>query len=180
MYQANDLLPSFATRSVGVDDACVDCGPPLPMPVYTCLETWNPQRIGALAIYCSDGRWGEAFDEFCHKRLLIPRYDRWAVAGGPGLLIPRGTKSDLDHAARTQLGFLVRVHELERIVLIAHYGCAFYGELLRASEANCLPTQLGDLGTASSTLRDWFPGVEVEAYLAMRSGRCLSFHQVDC
>src|SRR5207249_7154761 len=80
--------------------ATVDSGPALPMAVYTCSETWNPQRIGALAVYCSDGRWGEAFDEFCHKRLLIPRYDRWAVAGGPALLTPREAGSDHLHATR--------------------------------------------------------------------------------
>src|SRR5216110_1494616 len=61
----------------------VDLGPDLPMPVFTSTEAWHAQRIGALAMYCSDGRWGEAFDEFCHKHLRIPRYDRWAVPGGP-------------------------------------------------------------------------------------------------
>ena len=64
----------------------IDLGPDLPPLEYTCAERWQPERIGALALYCSDGRWGEAFDEFCHKHLLIPRYDRWAVPGGPAWL----------------------------------------------------------------------------------------------
>jgi len=159
--------------------ASVDLGPLLPMSVYTCHETWNPERIGALALYCSDGRWGEAFDEFCHKRLLIPRYDRWAVPGGPAWLVPRETGSDLYRATRTQLEFLVRVHQLERIVLIAHYGCAFYRELFHQSADDCLSAQMDDLRTARTTLLHQFPEMQAEAYLAMQRGQCLSFHQLS-
>jgi hypothetical protein len=65
----------------------VDLGPELPMPVFSSMEVWNPDRIGAVAIYCSDGRWGEAFDDFCHKRLQIPRYDRLAIPGGPACFV---------------------------------------------------------------------------------------------
>src|SRR5262245_58336780 len=57
-------------------------------PCFTSTEIWNPERIGAVVLYCSDGRWGEAFDEFCHGHLLIPRYDRWALPGGPVCLLP--------------------------------------------------------------------------------------------
>ena len=32
---------------------------------------------------------------------------------------------------------------------------------------------------ASQSLRDWFPDLQVEAYLAMQRGKCLSFHQMD-
>jgi hypothetical protein len=149
------------------------------MGVYTCHETWNPERIGALALYCSDGRWGEAFDEFCHKRLLIPRYDRFAVPGGPAWLVTRETTGNLYQATRQQLDLLVRVHELERIVLITHFGCAFYRELFRQPPEACVSGQLDDLRTVKKTLRGWYPEMQVECYLAMQRGRCLSFHQMD-
>ncbi len=68
----------------GISWASVDLGPKLPMAVFTSTEIWHPERIGALALYCSDGRWGEACDEFCHRCLQTPRYDRWAIPGGPG------------------------------------------------------------------------------------------------
>jgi hypothetical protein len=158
--------------------ASVDLGPPLPMAVYTCAETWNPERIGALALYCSDGRWGEAFDEFCHKRLLIPRYDRWAVPGGPAWLAPRASSDDLYQAGRVQLDFLVHVHALERIVLITHYGCAYYRELLQEAPERCVGGQMEDLRTVRNTLHDWFPNMQVDAYLAMQRGRSLSFHEM--
>jgi hypothetical protein len=178
MTQAHDVRPSLADNGQGHQWANVDLGPPLPMAVYTCSETWNEARIGALALYCSDGRWGEAFDEFCHKRLLIPRYDRLAVAGGPAWLVSRDKGGDLYRACRAQLDFLVRVHELERIVLITHYGCAFYRELLNQPADDCLPTQTDDLRAGRTTLLDWYPDIQVETYLAMRTGRSLSFHEV--
>lgn len=70
----------------------VELGPDLPMAVFTSTERWNTERIGAIAIYCSDGRWGEGFDEFCHKHLQLPRYDRLALAGGPACFAPRDEK----------------------------------------------------------------------------------------
>src|SRR5256886_14297746 len=94
--------------------ANVEFGPPLPMAVYTCTETWNAERIGAAVLYCSDGRWGEAFDEFCHRRLLIPRYDRWAVPGGPICLLPRHSGDGFCRGVWEQLDFLVCAHELRR------------------------------------------------------------------
>src|SRR5580765_2856122 len=103
----------------------------LPPQRFRSSESWNEQRIRALAMYCSDGRWGDAFDEFCHRSLMIPRYDRFAVPGGPGWLIASqnaGKTSDegaarranLSLAAWDQLGFLVEAHQIQRIVLVSH------------------------------------------------------------
>src|SRR5215470_17818704 len=112
-------LPSVAGQ--GIDWHTIDLGPDLPIGVFTSMERWHPERIGALALYCSDGRWGEAFDEFCHKHLQIPRYDRWAVPGGPAWLVPHNDGQDFSQGTREQLDFLVQVHELEQIVLITHF-----------------------------------------------------------
>jgi hypothetical protein len=148
-------------------------------PCFTSTERWQPERVGALVLYCSDGRWGEAFDEFCHRCLLIPRYDRWAVPGGPSCLLPGNAGAGFCRGAWEQLGFLVRAHQLRRVVLIAHYGCAAYAALLGAGPDDCLPAQAEDLGTAAAALREWFRGVGVEAYLATHRGVSLSFHPVD-
>ena len=155
----------------------VELDPELPPTVFTSMERWHPERVGALALYCSDGRWGEAFDEFCHKHLLIPRYDRWAVPGGPAWL----AEGDgvLSRVAREQLDFLVRAHELERLVLITHFGCAYYGQRLQRAPTECLPAQTADVRTAATVLRNWYPGLRVEAFLAMRTGSWLSFHALN-
>ena len=175
----NPATPHAHVTTGSIDWVSVDLGPNLPMAVFTSMERWHPERIGALALYCSDGRWGEAFDEFCHRRLLIPRYDRWAVPGGPGVLVPRDNNRHFLQATREQLDFLVRVHELERIVLITHYGCAYYAGLLNRDADGCLPVQMEETLKAAETLRGWFPSIGVESYLAMRRHNCLSFHRLD-
>jgi len=157
----------------------IELAPDLPLSVFTSLERWHGERIGALALYCSDGRWGEAFDDFCHKHLQIPRYDRWAVPGGPAWLAAPDDGTAFDQAAREQLDFLVRVHELQRIVLITHYACAYYGHRLGKDARECLPAQTGDARTAQATLHAWYPEIRTEAYLAMRHGHLISFHRLD-
>src|SRR5689334_4966305 len=47
---------------------------------------FEADRIGAAAIYCSDGRYGDQMDEFLHLGLGFPRYDRFAVPGGAACL----------------------------------------------------------------------------------------------
>ena len=37
----------------------IELTPDLPLSVFTSMESWHHERIGALALYCSDGRWGE-------------------------------------------------------------------------------------------------------------------------
>jgi hypothetical protein len=156
----------------------MDLSQRLPMAAYHAAERWHPERIGALALYCSDGRWGEAIDEFCHRNLCIPRYDRLAVVGGPAWIAgPRDEPLVL--AARPQLDFLVQVHELERIVLITHYGCAWYGQKLKLPPDECLDRQTQDVRAAAATLAGWYPQIAVDGYLAMREGESLSFHPIE-
>jgi hypothetical protein len=164
----------------------------LPPQRFRSSEPWNEQRIGALAMYCSDGRWGDAFDDFCHRSLQIPRYDRFAVPGGPAWLTAwqgnhrngnaptrdeaAARQANLSQAAWDQLSLLVQVHELQRIILVAHYGCAFYLERLKKSADDCLPVQMEDLKKARAAVKERFPRLTVETYLAMRQGERMSFH----
>src|SRR5262245_58598842 len=145
----------------------------LPMAAYHAAERWHPERIGALALYCSDGRWGEAFDEFCHRQLQMPRYDRFAVPGGPAWLALPPDDPALN-SARVQLDFLVKAHELERIVLITHFACAWYGHLLNRPAEECLAEQGGDVLTAAQTLLTWCPGFAVHGFLAVRQREGIS------
>lgn len=154
-------------------------GSHLPAPCFTSTDAWNPEDISTLVVYCSDGRWGSAFDEFCHSHLRIPRYDRWAVAGGPVCLLPRDFDEGYGRGVWEQIDLLVRVHELRRVVLIAHYGCAYYAERLGKGPEDCLPAQAEDLHAAAEILRQRFRGIGVETYVAMRQGVRLSFHPLD-
>jgi hypothetical protein len=148
------------------------------MAIFTSSERWQEARIRALALYCSDGRWGEAFDEFCHKYLMLPRYDRWAVPGGPAWLATDKGRADFGQGAHEQFDFLVKAHDLRRVVLITHYGCAAYGKWLGQPPDGCLTAQLGDVRAAARTLRSWYPDMRVEGYLAMRREQSLTFHEL--
>lgn len=147
----------------------VDWGVELPRALFVSEERWHSERIGALALYCSDGRWGDAFDDFCHHHLLIPRYDRWAVPGGPAWLAVSDDSQEFARAAREQLDFLAHAQKLNRIVLITHFGCAVYADRLKRPADQCLPSQIDDVRMAAETLRAAYPGIRVEAYLAMRN-----------
>jgi hypothetical protein len=157
----------------------------LPPVTFVSTEPWREQRIGAAAVYCSDGRWGDAVDELCHRCLGIPAYDRFAVPGGPGWLNERAPGlGTLAWTARDQLEFLVSAHKLERIILITHWGCAFYAHRMAGPGGNLpgpettVDAQLADVRTARMTLRRWFGPIGVEGYLAMRTGTTLSFHRL--
>ena len=159
----------------------IELPPDLPMPVFTSTEAWSDKRVGALAVYCSDGRWSEAFDEFCHRGLLIPRYDRFAVPGGPAWFAHDDDEHpELFKAAHQQIDFLVRTHALDRVALFTHWSCGFYRERGGGqSSRDTWPEQLSDVRTAAATLNVWFPQVRVESYLAMRIGSQMSFHRLD-
>jgi hypothetical protein len=164
---------------VHAPDGRLELEPDLPMTVYDAMERWHPDRIGAAAVYCSDGRWGDALDEFCHRHLLIPRYDRLAVPGGPAWLADTAEDSAMLRAARIQLGFLVQAHSLERLVLITHFGCAWYSQKLQQPQpTECLPAQIDDVRTAAATITSWFDGLRVDTYLAMRRDDRVSFHEL--
>jgi hypothetical protein len=151
----------------------------LPRVSYHALERWHPDRIGALALYCSDGRWGKAFDEFCDRHLRIGHYDRWAFPGGPAWVAMAREDHNARVAIRLQLDFLVHAHNLDRIVLITHFGCAWYGQRLQRSPEQCLSAQAGDVEAAAIALREWYPKLRVDAYLAMRQNEWVTFHQLD-
>src|SRR4051794_24997433 len=54
--------------------------------VYVSGTAFDDRRVGAAAVYCSDGRFGDPMDEFLHAGLGLPRYDRVAVPGGAACL----------------------------------------------------------------------------------------------
>jgi hypothetical protein len=171
------MTPPTAGAALEPAARSVELAPDLPMPAYHAYERWCPDRVGALALYCSDGRWGGAFDEFCHRHLQIPHYDRWAAPGGPAWLAH--PEEGMLQAARAQLDFLVRAHQLERVVLIAHYGCAWYGHRTGRPERAYLAEQLADLRRAAERLRAWYADLRVEGYLAMRQNTWVTFHRVE-
>jgi hypothetical protein len=150
----------------------------LPRPAFVGRERWTEKRIGAMAIYCSDGRWGDALDEFCHCGLGIPAYDRFAVPGGPAWLCAGNVGQGLSDTTREQIEFLVTAHELRRIVLITHFGCAFYRHRFGGSAEQCVQRQIDDVRASLDSVERTFAGVRAQGYLAMQRQGVVSFHSI--
>src|SRR5262245_56949242 len=106
---------------------------------------YYPNRIRAAAVYCSDGRFGDQVDELMHTALKLPRYDRLAVPGGAACLASHFETYREEEGVVEQLRFLFQVHSIERVVLIAHEGCAFYLQRLHVSPLQLQSQQHDDI-----------------------------------
>ncbi|MBL9140710.1 MAG: hypothetical protein JNK53_02485 [Phycisphaerae bacterium] len=136
-------------------------------------------RIRAGAIYCSDGRVGEQFDDFLQNGLGLPRYDRLALPGGPACLAGHPQAHLEEQGVVDELKFLVEVHELNRIVLIAHEGCAFYGTRLALSDRRVELVQRADLVRAAAYVARVTKIERVEAFFARHQGMRVHFESVE-
>jgi hypothetical protein len=146
---------------------------------YTSSIKFDADRIRAAAIYCSDGRYGEQMDEFLHEGLQLPRYDRLAMPGGPACFSGSLHSFWEGQSAERQLDFLCRVHGLERLVLIAHAGCAFYLDWLKVRPEDLEKRQLEDLAKAVARTRHKQPNLAVSTHLARREGEKIWFDPVS-
>lgn len=146
---------------------------------YESSIVYNQDRIHAAAIYCSDGRVGEHFDDFLQNGLLLPRYDRVALPGGPACLAGHPQAHLEEQGVVDELEFLVRAHVLSRIVLIAHENCAFYTERLDLKDRRLELVQRADLVRAAAFARRVTGLDEVKGYFARRVGQRIRFEPVE-
>ncbi|MEZ6061690.1 MAG: carbonic anhydrase [Planctomycetaceae bacterium] len=137
-------------------------------------------RIRAAAVYCSDGRFGEQFDDLLQNALQLPRYDRLAVPGGSACLARHFATYREEEGVFEQLRFLVSVHGLERVVLIAHENCAFYSERLCISPLQLESQQREDMQKAVRRVRSLSSTLAVSAFFARTRGiGTVQFEEVD-
>jgi hypothetical protein len=83
-----------------------------------------------------------------------------AVPGGPALLSGALSVIWEEETLRKYLEFLVRVHGIKRLALIAHEGCAFYSDWLQR-------------------VMLMLPGLEVHTMFARRQGKRVSFYALE-
>jgi hypothetical protein len=136
--------------------------------VYESPVRFDENRIRAAAVYCSDGRFGQHVDDFLHNALKLPRYDRLAVPGGAACLAGHLFAYREEWALVEQLRFLIRVHGLERVVLIAHQDCAFYTEQLRLSPLPLETQQREEMQAAAERIRSFANGLLVDVFFARK------------
>jgi hypothetical protein len=147
--------------------------------VYTGRLYYEPSRIHAAAIYCSDGRLGDHFDDFLQNGLRLPRYDRVALPGGPAILLDHDASGPDAPTVCEALGFLVDVHGLERVLLVAHEGCAFYSQRLSVP-CDCMEArQRQDLARAAARIQQVAPRLQIDAYFARINGNRIIFERAE-
>jgi hypothetical protein len=145
---------------------------------YKSAIPYEAARINAAAVYCSDGRIGDHIDDFLHQGLGLPRYDRVACPGGPVALAGRLLAFWEARGVEEQLRFLIRVHEVGQVVLIAHGGCAYYRDRLAVDPKAVEPEQRADLTAAGATVQRLEPTVEIAAFFARVTGAEVAFERV--
>ena len=146
---------------------------------YTSPIAYEETRIHAAALYCSDGRVGEHFDDFLQNGLALPRYDRVALPGGPACLADYAEAGAAEQGTLAELRFLIEAHELTRIVLIQHEGCAFYRMRLRVREQSMEQLQKADLVRAAYRIRDATALEKIDGYFARRTPQGVVMEQVE-
>jgi hypothetical protein len=72
----------------------------------------------------------------------------------------------------SQLQFLIEVHRIERVVLIAHEGCAFYLQRLNVSSLQLESQQRDDMRKAIARVQALRHDLRIDAFFArIRDGR---------
>jgi hypothetical protein len=148
-------------------------------PNYASRNPYDARRIHAAAIYCSDGRIGEHFDDFLTNGLSLPRYDRVALPGGPACIAGHPQAHLEEKGVMDELNFLVEVHKLKRVILIAHQGCAFYATRLELKEPRLELVQRADLVRAAAFVQRITGLDAIEAYFARNTDGRIIFEGVN-
>lgn len=171
-------MTTTSRRPVSVS-VTTDPPPSTSLPVYHSAIPYEQARIRAAAIYCSDGRVGEHFDDFLQNGLTLPRYDRVALPGGPACLAGHPQAHLEEQGVVDELQFLVEVHGLKRIVLVAHEGCAFYASRLDLKDRRLELVQRADLVRAAALVRRVTAIDAVEGYFARLKDGQITFERVE-
>ena len=144
---------------------------PRPPTPFRSRVAFGPAQARAAAVYCSDGRFGRAFDELLTDGLGLPNCDRLALPGGPARLA--------DGSATDELRFLVEAHGLRRVVLIQHAGCGFYAKRLKVAPGDEQAAQRADLARAAEAVRGATAVTSVLGYLARPDPAGVAFDPVE-
>jgi hypothetical protein len=129
-------------------------------------------------VYCSDGRLGEQIDELLHEALQLPRYDRLAIPGGAACLAGHLAAYFEQECVLKQLRFLIAAHSLQRVVLVAHQGCAYYGERLKTPPEKLEEQQRKDLNKAIQRVAALDEKLQVDAFFAHLGEATVDFERI--
>jgi carbonic anhydrase len=119
-----------------------------------------PLQCETLVVHCIDYRLQGFLNKWLESNFPIQSYDRAAFAGGV---------NDVFYVIR-QVDVAVRLHHIERVILINHEDCGAYG-----AEGN-YERHKADLEEARRKIEALFPEVDVKTYYLHLDGKfeCVS------
>jgi hypothetical protein len=139
------------------------------MPTFTSKSKIPKTQADTLVIHCSDYRIQAGIQEFLDDALRMNgNYDKLIIPGGPQSLTLFEYLPKFSWAGWKWFRYLVEMHGLKRLILIAHQDCAWYSTMpfhLRAS-SNLRQKQEEDLRRAQRALVKDFPHLGVGLYFA--------------
>lgn len=140
------------------------------------------ERSDTLVIHCSDSRFQEAFNLFLREELDLQIYDSLIVPGASQLLTFSNSLPKFFDALARPMQFLIKAHELKRVVLIMHEDCAWYhGFVTKFArlKSDMKEHQKHDMLVAKQIIQNEFPHVEVNMFYAgMTSNDKVQFVEV--
>ena len=139
---------------------------------FVATEAWDAERPWAFVVYCSDGRWHDAVEEFLRAR-VSRRSDVYALPGGPAVFSPWSSALDEARVSEKAFRFLIEYHQIQSVWLIAHEGCAYYLERYGPFvEADLRRRQHDYLRRARQTIAGWYPQLDIHTvYASLEAGR---------
>ena len=143
--------------------------------VYTSESAW-PQAIDhTLAIYCSDPWFRKATAEFLES-LGLTQYDQVVMPGGPSVILQSSFTFISD---RQRVKLLCEIHEIRRVVAVAHLNCAYYRHRFGLQDVGeTRKKQHADLMQFEVEMLRISPGLSVELYYADVAGDRFQFTRV--
>lgn len=143
---------------------------------FVAKTNFVPAHPHSLAIYCSDGRFTQAVEEFL-AHLGHATLDTLTFPGGPALLSPATSYSERESMVRAS-SFLIAGHEIRHVVLIAHAGCGYYRDRYAGMAPEAIEAkQLADLSAAREALLLTHPTLDVRTQYLRVAGAKVQFEE---
>jgi hypothetical protein len=142
------------------------------------MPRFEPSHPSTLAIYCSDGRFTHAVEDYCED-LGHERIDTMTLPGGPALLVSGTADLSEVHVVSRAAHFLIEAHAIKQVFLFAHDGCGFYRTRCgRLGDQAIRRLQVENLRAAHADLRRHHPELAITCCFATVEGDAVTFTNV--
>ena len=136
---------------------------------HICRSGLERAKTDVLVLHCSDHRFQAGMREFLDEGLgLQANYDSLVVPGGPQCLVEMPALPKFAWASRKWSRALIQLHDLKRLVLIAHQDCGWYKWLAQgeAAQGEVRKKQEEDLRAAKRAACELEPGLSIDLLYA--------------